>query len=135
MTNDIDELTVLNRDFVASVQNSDVRRFDEILAPEFYCSNPGPVDRPNERPERGRSTHALARMAVRARRRTGPFVIVCSVRLASVPALNPQPRYNRIGRLVDGILRDWGQAQSLHRSGHARAAKSVEKNLALDVKG
>src|SRR3954470_13599652 len=40
MTNDIDELTALNRDFVASVQNSDVRRFDEILAPEFYCSNP-----------------------------------------------------------------------------------------------
>ena len=40
MTNDIDELTTLNRDFVASVQNSDVRRFDEILAPEFYCSNP-----------------------------------------------------------------------------------------------
>src|SRR5215469_2253156 len=40
MTNDIDKLTALNRDFVASVQNSDVRRFDEILAPEFYCSNP-----------------------------------------------------------------------------------------------
>jgi ketosteroid isomerase-like protein len=39
-TNDIDELTALNRDFVASVQNSDVRRFDEILAPEFFCSNP-----------------------------------------------------------------------------------------------
>ena len=40
MTNDIDELTPLNLDFVASAQNSDVRRFDEILAPEFYCSNP-----------------------------------------------------------------------------------------------
>jgi ketosteroid isomerase-like protein len=40
MTNDIDELTTLNRDYVASVQNCDVRRFDEILAPEFYCSNP-----------------------------------------------------------------------------------------------
>jgi ketosteroid isomerase-like protein len=40
MINDIDELTALNRDFVASVQNSDVRRFDEILAPEFYSSNP-----------------------------------------------------------------------------------------------
>jgi ketosteroid isomerase-like protein len=40
MINDIDKLTALNRDFVASVQNSDVRRFDEILAPEFYCSNP-----------------------------------------------------------------------------------------------
>jgi ketosteroid isomerase-like protein len=40
MTDDIEELTRLNRDYVASVQNSDVRRFDEILAPEFYCSNP-----------------------------------------------------------------------------------------------
>ena len=38
--NDIEQLTALNRDYVASVQNSDVRRFDEILAFEFYCSNP-----------------------------------------------------------------------------------------------
>ena len=40
MNNDIEELTALNRDYVASVQNSDVRRFDEILAVDFYCSNP-----------------------------------------------------------------------------------------------
>ena len=40
MSNDIDELTTLNRDYVASVQNSDVKRFDEILAADFYCSNP-----------------------------------------------------------------------------------------------
>jgi ketosteroid isomerase-like protein len=40
MSKDIDELTVLNRDYVASVQNSDVKRFDEILAADFYCSNP-----------------------------------------------------------------------------------------------
>ena len=40
MNKDIDELTALNRDYVASVQNSDVKRFDEILAPDFYCSNP-----------------------------------------------------------------------------------------------
>ena len=40
MTDDIEELTRLNRVYVASVQNSDVRRFDEILATEFYCSNP-----------------------------------------------------------------------------------------------
>jgi len=40
MPNDIDELTVLNRDYIASVQNSDVKRFDEILAQDFYCSNP-----------------------------------------------------------------------------------------------
>jgi len=32
MNNDILELTALNRDYVASVQNSDVKRFDEILA-------------------------------------------------------------------------------------------------------
>jgi ketosteroid isomerase-like protein len=37
---DLDELTSLNRDYVASVQNCDVKRFDEILSPEFYCSNP-----------------------------------------------------------------------------------------------
>ena len=40
MSNDIDELTKLNRDYVASVQNSDVKRFDEILAADFYCTNP-----------------------------------------------------------------------------------------------
>ena len=35
-----EELTALNRDYVASVQNSDVERFDHILAADFYCSNP-----------------------------------------------------------------------------------------------
>ena len=33
-------LEQLNRDYINSVQHSDVKRFDEILAPEFYCSNP-----------------------------------------------------------------------------------------------
>ena len=37
---DLDILRDLNRDYIDSVQQSDVRRFDEILAPEFYCSNP-----------------------------------------------------------------------------------------------
>src|ERR1700754_866085 len=39
---DSDEATLraLNTDYINSVQHSDVRRFDEILAPEFYCSNP-----------------------------------------------------------------------------------------------
>jgi ketosteroid isomerase-like protein len=40
MRNDLAELTSLNRDYVDSVQNSDVKRFDEILAADFYCSNP-----------------------------------------------------------------------------------------------
>ena len=48
MDHDLELLTALNRDYVASVQNSDVKRFDEILAPEFYCTNPDKslVDRP-----------------------------------------------------------------------------------------
>ena len=37
---DIAELQRLNRDYIRSVQTSDVHRFDEILAEEFYCSNP-----------------------------------------------------------------------------------------------
>jgi ketosteroid isomerase-like protein len=40
MRNDLAELTALNRDYVNSVQNSDVKRFDEILAEDFYCTNP-----------------------------------------------------------------------------------------------
>jgi ketosteroid isomerase-like protein len=40
MSKDLDELTMLNRDYVDSVQNGDVRRFDEILAQDFYCTNP-----------------------------------------------------------------------------------------------
>jgi hypothetical protein len=37
---DHDILFALNTDYINSVQNSDVKRFEEILAPEFYCSNP-----------------------------------------------------------------------------------------------
>jgi len=37
---DLDALQGLNHDYIASVQQGDVRRFDEILAAEFYCSNP-----------------------------------------------------------------------------------------------
>jgi len=37
---DLDTLTELNRDYIKSVQTSDVRRFDEILADDFLCSNP-----------------------------------------------------------------------------------------------
>jgi len=37
---DIDTLHQLNQDYIRSVQTSDVRRFDEILAEDFLCSNP-----------------------------------------------------------------------------------------------
>ena len=37
---DLEVLTALNRDYIQSVQDGDVRRFDEILADDFLCSNP-----------------------------------------------------------------------------------------------
>jgi ketosteroid isomerase-like protein len=37
---DLEVLGQLNRDYIASVQHGDVRRFDEILADDFLCANP-----------------------------------------------------------------------------------------------
>ena len=37
---DLGTLLALNHDYINSVQTSDVRRFDEILADDFMCSNP-----------------------------------------------------------------------------------------------
>src|SRR5438552_424687 len=37
---EVDSLRQLNRDYIRSVQTSDVRRFDEILGEDFLCSNP-----------------------------------------------------------------------------------------------
>jgi ketosteroid isomerase-like protein len=37
---DHEALSALNTDYIDSVQNGDVKRFDEILAAEFYASNP-----------------------------------------------------------------------------------------------
>ena len=36
---DLDTLRDLNSDYIDSVQNSDVRRFDEILADDFLCTS------------------------------------------------------------------------------------------------
>jgi ketosteroid isomerase-like protein len=37
---DYETLRGLNRDYIRSVQTSDVRRFHELLATDFLCSNP-----------------------------------------------------------------------------------------------
>jgi ketosteroid isomerase-like protein len=37
---DLEMLTALNRDYIASVQAGNVKRFGEILADDFLCSNP-----------------------------------------------------------------------------------------------
>jgi ketosteroid isomerase-like protein len=45
---DLETLAALNRDYISSVQNSDVKRFDEILSDDFLNTNPDGslVDRP-----------------------------------------------------------------------------------------
>jgi ketosteroid isomerase-like protein len=40
VSTDLDTLRALNSDYIRSVQMGDVRRFDEILAEDFLCSNP-----------------------------------------------------------------------------------------------
>jgi ketosteroid isomerase-like protein len=37
---DPEALSAFDTDYINAVQNGDVARFDEILAREFYCSNP-----------------------------------------------------------------------------------------------
>jgi ketosteroid isomerase-like protein len=37
---DLDALLALNDDYIRSVQNGDVRRFEDILAADFLCSHP-----------------------------------------------------------------------------------------------
>jgi ketosteroid isomerase-like protein len=37
---DIEALSALNRDYIAAVQQADVRRFADLLAEDFRCSNP-----------------------------------------------------------------------------------------------
>jgi ketosteroid isomerase-like protein len=39
-TGDLQTLLALNGDYIDSVQGGNVRRFDEILADDFVCSNP-----------------------------------------------------------------------------------------------
>jgi ketosteroid isomerase-like protein len=40
LKSDTETLERLNRDYIDSVQNSDVGRFEELLAEDFHCSNP-----------------------------------------------------------------------------------------------
>jgi ketosteroid isomerase-like protein len=37
---DLEMLQALNRDYINSVQRGDVGRFNELLAEDYYCSNP-----------------------------------------------------------------------------------------------
>ena len=37
---DLVTLQALNRDYINSVQQGDARRFNELLAVDYYCSNP-----------------------------------------------------------------------------------------------
>lgn len=105
-SNDLQLLEDLNRDYVQSVQRSDVRRFEEILAPEFYCSNPDGslMDR----------TQFLAQVAkpvsisgLRARdvvvRLMGDVAIIHAATAYSLPDGQPgRGRYTDVWHRIDG---------------------------------
>lgn len=40
ITSDQDQLERLNRDYIDAIQNSDIERFEQLLAADFRCSNP-----------------------------------------------------------------------------------------------
>jgi hypothetical protein len=40
MASDVEILTAVNHDYVMSVRDANTRRFEEILAPDFLCTNP-----------------------------------------------------------------------------------------------
>jgi hypothetical protein len=40
MANDVDTLTELNHAYVMSVRDADTKTFENILAPDFLCTNP-----------------------------------------------------------------------------------------------
>src|SRR6201990_1351494 len=40
MPSDVEILTQLNHEYVMSVRDADTKRFDEILAKDFLCTNP-----------------------------------------------------------------------------------------------
>ena len=64
---ELDILQDLNRDYIRSVQHSDVRRFDEILADDFLCSNPdGSLDRSGGLPEADRGARRRSRTSRRS---------------------------------------------------------------------
>src|SRR5262245_56405132 len=105
MTNDIDELTVLNRDFVASVQNSDVRRFYEILAPEFYCSNP----------DKSLAPPSLSRPRSRWRSRICGRMMLRSASWATSP--------------YHGRLRHHPCGDQLHHAGRTTGARALHRLL------
>jgi hypothetical protein len=68
---DVDTLLALNDEYIRSVQQGDVRRFDQILAEDFLCSNPDGslVDKPQflEQTSRPVTISGLAAGDVRVR--------------------------------------------------------------------
>jgi ketosteroid isomerase-like protein len=96
---DFDALTALNRDYIHSVQHGDVRRFEEILAEDFLCSNPDGslVDKQGFLAQTGRAVTISGLTAEDVRVRI----------LGDVAIIHAQTRYmtangeQRIGRYTD----------------------------------
>ena len=93
---DHDELAELNREYIRSVQEGDVKRFGEILAEDFLCSNPDGslVDKPQflEQTARPVTISGLAIDDVRIRLLDGVAIIHART---SYTGADGQPHHGR----------------------------------------
>src|SRR5438105_9080918 len=111
--NDIDELTLLNRDYIHSVQHGDVRRFDEILAEDFLCSNPDGslVDKNQFLTQTGRPVTISALAAEDVKVRIIGDVAIIHARISYITADGEQ----RYGRYTDVWARRNGKWLAVSR--------------------
>lgn len=105
MASDHDTLTALNRDYIRSVQEGDVRRFREILADDFLCSNPDGslIDKPQflEQTARPVAIRGLAIEDVRIRL-MGDFAIIHARTRYTLDGAARQGRYTDAWARRDG---------------------------------
>src|SRR5579864_3698831 len=104
---DLEVLTTLNRDYIRSVQDGDVRRFEEILAEDFLCSNPDGslVDRSGFLAQTAQpvTISGLATEDVRVRILGDVAIIHARTRYTTASGEHRQGRYTDVWARRDGV--------------------------------
>ena len=104
---DLEQLSALNHDYIHSVQHGDVRRFEEILAPDFLCSNPDGslVDKPGFLAQTARpvTISGLTIEDVRIRILGEVAIIHARTRYRAATGEERQGRYTDVWARRDGV--------------------------------
>jgi ketosteroid isomerase-like protein len=104
---DLEVLTALNRDYIHSVQHGDVRRFDEILAADFLCSNPDGslIDKPGFLAQTAQpvTISSLATEDVQVRILGDVAIIHARTRYTTAIGEHRQGRYTDVWARRDGV--------------------------------